>query len=332
MGKPHIAIIFGVSGQDGAYLAQLLLTKGYIVHGVSRDAESTSFERLARLGILGQVQLHSGNLGEFRSVLSLMNKVKPSEIYNLAGQSSVSLSFELPAETFDSIAIGTINILEYLRLAGSDIRFFQAVSSECFGNTDQPANELTPFHPRSPYAMAKAASFWANAIYREAYGIYVSSGILSNHESPLRPQRFVTKKIVSTAVKIAGGSREKLVLGNMQIARDWGWAPEYVDAMWRILQADQSEDFVIATGETKTLVEFVVAVFELLGLDWRNHVVTADYLLRPSEMMRVELDPSRSFKKLGWAAASKMRDVAARLVDCETHGGYGPVPWDAAGM
>ena len=204
MTSQPVAVIFGVSGQDGAYLAHLLLSKGYAVHGVSRDADASSFERLARMGIKDKVTLHSGDLSEFRSILSFLGKIQPTEIYNLAGQSSVALSFELPAETFESVAVATINILEYLRLVKSPIRYFQSVSSECFGNTDGPANELTPFRPRSPYAMAKAAAYWTCGIYREAYGVHVCSGILSNHESPLRPARFVTRKIVSTAVRIAG--------------------------------------------------------------------------------------------------------------------------------
>ena len=321
-----IAIIFGISGQDGAYLAQLLLEKGYEVHGVSRDAENVSFERLVRLGIKESVILHSGNLGEFRSVVSLMDKINPSEIYNLAGQSSVSLSFELPVETFSSVAIGNLNILEYLRLRRGNIRLFQAISSECFGNTSSRVDETSAFNPRSPYALAKAASFWANSIYREAYGIYVSSGILSNHESPLRHGRFVSRKIVSTAVRISRGSTEKLLLGDMEVARDWGWAPEYVDAIWRILQMDAADDYVIATGETHYLYEFVEAVFLELGLDWREHVEMSDSLRRPSEVMRIELDPTKAEEKLGWVASSKMREVAAHLVRYEISGDHDPLP------
>src|ERR1700733_6310593 len=211
----RVALIFGISGQDGAYLAHLLLSKGYQVHGVSRSVETGSFDRLIRIGVRDRIKLHTGNLSEFRSVVELVGKVQPDEIYNLAGQTSVALSFELPVETFDSVAVGTINILEYLRLLKRPVRLFQAVSTECFGNSQAALDEQGPFRPRSPYAVAKAASFWANSIYREAYGLHVCSGILSNHESPLRPNRFVTRKIVRTAVAIARGGKERLGLGNV---------------------------------------------------------------------------------------------------------------------
>jgi GDPmannose 4,6-dehydratase len=325
----RVALIFGISGQDGAYLAHLLLSKGYEVHGVSRSVEATSFERLSRIGVRDRVRLHTGNLGEFRSVVELIAKIQPDEIYNLAGQTSVALSFELPVETFDSVAVGTINILEYLRLLKYPVRLFQAASTECFGNTQAILDENGPFRPRSPYAVAKAASFWANSIYREAYGLYVCSGILSNHESPLRPDRFVTRKIVRTALEIARGSKERLTLGNVGIDRDWGWAPEYAEAMWRMLQHDEPGDYVIATGETRPLSDLVAAVFARLGLDWRDHVDTDETLFRPTELQRVELDPSRARDKLGWIATSRMDDVVAHLVACAQGETLGPVPWDA---
>jgi GDPmannose 4,6-dehydratase len=318
--SPRVALIFGISGQDGAYLAHLLLSKGYIVHGVSRDAELTSFARLERLGIRDRVTLHSGNLGEFRSVVELMNKVEPSEIYNLAGQSSVALSFELPVETFGSIAVGTFNILEYMRLMKHSVRLFQAVSSECFGNTQYPLDEAGAFRPRSPYAVA-------NSIYREAYGLHVCSGILSNHESPLRSTRFVTHKIVRAAIDIAQGSNQRLMLGNVDIARDWGWAPEYVEAMWCVLQHDEPGDYVIATGQTNSLTDMIAAIFEIFGLDWQAHVDTDASLFRPSELHRVELDPTRARERLGWTARSKMREVARHLVDGALECRLGPVPW-----
>jgi GDPmannose 4,6-dehydratase len=323
----RVALIFGISGQDGAYLAHLLVSKGYQVHGVSRSVETTSFDRLSRIGIRDRVKLHTGNLGEFRSVVELIGKIRPDEIYNLAGQSSVALSFELPVETFDSVAVGTINILEYLRLLKYPVRLFQAVSTECFGNTAAVLDEDGPFRPRSPYAVAKAASFWANSIYREAYGLHVCSGILSNHESPLRPNRFVTRKIVRTAIEIARGGEERLVLGNVGIERDWGWAPEYADAMWRMLQHDEPGDYVIATGQTRPLSDLVAAVFGRLGLDWRDHVDIDETLFRPTELQRVELSPARARDKLGWVAASKMDDVVAHLVDCALGETLGPVPW-----
>ena len=330
MTSPPVAVIFGASGQDGAYLAHLLLAKGYAVHGVSRDADVSSFERLARMGIRDKVMLHSGDLSEFRSILSLLGRIQPTEIYNLAGQSSVALSFEMPVETFESVAVATINILEYLRLVKSPIRYFQSVSSECFGNTDGPANESTPFRPRSPYAMAKAAAFWTSGIYREAYGVHVCSGILSNHESPLRPARFVTRKIVSTAVRIAGGSKERLTLGNVDVARDWGWAPEYVEAMWLLMQQDNPGDVVIATGQTQTLRQFAAGVFSELGLVLEDHLDLNPSLLRPSEVIRTELDVSHARAQLGWSAKSRLSDVTKLLVRCERDRQLGPVPWSQA--
>ena len=327
MTSPQVAVIFGVSGQDGAYLSHLLLSKGYSVHGVSRDADASTFTRLNRLGIRDRVKLHSGDLSEFRSIISLLGKINPTEIYNLAGQSSVALSFELPVETFESVAVATINILEYLRLVNSSVRYFQAVSSECFGNTKGPASEATPFEPRSPYAMAKAASYWTSCIYREAYGIHVCSGILSNHESPFRPARFVTRKIVSTAVRIAQGSKERLRLGNVDIARDWGWAPEYVEAMWRLMRRDTPGDCLFATGQTHSLREFAASVFAELNLELDRYLDSDDTLLRPSEVLRSELDPSRARAELGWSAQSMMADVTAHLVACDLKGQLGPVPW-----
>jgi|SRR5580658_643920 GDPmannose 4,6-dehydratase len=328
----RIALIFGISGQDGAYLAHLLLSKGYQVHGVSRGVETGTFDRLIRIGIRDRIKLHTGNLGDFRSVVELIGKVRPDEIYNLAGQSSVALSFELPVETFDSVAVGTINILEYLRLLKHPVRLFQAVSTECFGNTQAVLDETGPFRPRSPYAVAKAASFWANSIYREAYGLHVCSGILSNHESPLRPLRFVTRKIVQTAIDIARGSKERLVLGNVGIERDWGWAPEYAEAMWCTLQHDEPDDYIIATGETRPLSDLVAAVFARLDLDWRDHVDTDETLFRPTELQRVELNPARARDRLGWTAQSKMADVVSHLVACALDETLGPVPWQQSDL
>jgi len=225
------ALIIGISGQDGAYLADLLLRKGYEVHGTSRDHEGVSFANLVKLGIRDRVKATSMVTSDFRSVLTALQRAEADEIYNLAGQTSVGMSFTYPVETFDSILIGSINLLECLRLLGHPVKFYNAGSSEMFGNTKKPATEETPFHPRSPYATAKAAAHYAVTNYREAYGIFACTGILFNHESPLRPERFVTQKIVSTAVRIANGSKEKLTLGRLDIRRDWGWAPEYVEAM-----------------------------------------------------------------------------------------------------
>ena len=264
------ALIIGVSGQDGAYLAKLLLEKGYEVHGTSRDHEVSSFTNLSALGIKNHLQLNSMVTSDFRSVLTALQKADADEIYNLAGQTSVGMSFSYPVETFDSILIGTMNLLECIRLLKKPCRFYNAGSSEVFGNTERPADEETKYHPRSPYATAKAAAHYAVANYREAYGLFAATGVLFNHESPLRPSRFVTRKIVSTAVRIANGSKERLQLGNVDVHRDWGWAPEYVEAMWRILQHDQAEDFVIATGQMHSLSQFVDQVFAVLGLAAKN--------------------------------------------------------------
>lgn len=313
----HVALILGITGQDGAYLAKLLLDKGYVVHGTSRDHESSPLRTLAELGIRDKVILHTLSLSDFRSVLTVLQSVQPDELYNLAGQTSVGLSFTLPVETFESIAVGTLNILECLRVLKLPVRFYNAASSECFGNTPEAANEETPFHPRSPYAMAKAAAFWAVANYREAYRLHACSGILFNHESPLRPPRFVTRKIVATAVRIAAGSGERLALGNIDIRRDWGWAPDYVDAMWRMLQQPEPTDFVIATGEAITLATFADHVFAAVGLNWRDHVDIDRRLFRPSEI-DVSVGCARKAERLlGWTAQVRMPELAQRLVAAE---------------
>lgn len=311
------ALIIGVSGQDGAYLAQRLLEKGYKVWGTSRDHEVASFANLHRLGIKGDVELVSMIASDFRSVLTVLQRAQADEIYNLAGQTSVALSFEYPVETFDSILIGTMNLLECIRLLKRPTKFYHAGSSEAFGNTFQAANEQTPYRPRSPYATAKSASHYATTNYREAYGLYACTGILFNHESPLRPARFVTSKIVSTAVRIAGGSPEKLALGRLDVCRDWGWAPDYVEAMWRMLQEDEADDYVIATGEEHSLQEFVTEVFSQLGLDWRDHVERSESLLRPSDIERSYGDPSKAKEKLGWEAKHRFREVIRLLVEAE---------------
>jgi GDPmannose 4,6-dehydratase len=309
------ALICGVTGQDGAYLAELLLSKGYQVFGTSRDAQTSSFNNLKELQILDKVSCVSMALNDFRSVLQVLSKVEPDEIYNLAGQSSVGLSFEQPVETMESIAIGTLNLLEGIRFLGSSTRLYNAGSSECFGNTgSHPADEDTPFRPRSPYAVAKAAAHWEVANYRNAYGLFACTGILFNHESPLRPERFVTKKIVASACRIANGASEKLQLGNIEVIRDWGWAPEYVEAMWLMLQQESPEDFVIATGESHSLREFIAAVFDALNLDWQDHVETDAALLRPSDISEGRANPRRAQEILGWAATKRLVEVVSLLL------------------
>jgi GDPmannose 4,6-dehydratase len=312
------ALIIGISGQDGAYLADLLLSKGYEVVGSSRDANLSSFANLARLGIRERVRLLSVAPNDFRSALSALVQVEPDEIYNLSGQSSVGLSFEQPVETMESISIATLNLLEAIRFTKRAIRFYNAGSGECFGDTrGKPADEETPFRPRSPYAVAKAAAHFEVANYREAYGLFACSGILFNHESPLRPGRFVTRKIVTAACRIAAGSGEKLQLGNVAVKRDWGWAPEYVDAMWRMLQQPTPGDFVIATGETRSLEEFVNQAFAEVGLDARDHVVVDPKLLRPADIEANYADPSKAARVLGWRASARMQETVRRMVAAE---------------
>lgn len=309
------ALIFGISGQDGTYLAKLLLTKGYEVWGTSRDAQGSTFCNLKRLDIFNNVNLLSVIPEDFRSVFMAFKHSQADEVYNLAGQSSVSLSFEQPVETIQSISIGMLNILEASRLAEHPMKLYNASSSECFGDIyGEPANENTPFHPRSPYAVAKASAFWLVDNYREAYKLWVCSGILFNHESTLRPNRFVTKKIIDTAKRIANGSNEKLKLGRLDIARDWGWAPEYVEAMWRILQHQTPRDFVIATGETHTIEEFVAESFLALGLDYRKYIEQAEEFMRPTDLKISRADPRLAEKELGWKAQFKMKDVIEMMI------------------
>jgi GDPmannose 4,6-dehydratase len=312
------ALICGVSGQDGAYLARLLLEKGYNVTGTSRDAQVASFSNLERLGIRQAIALESMVLTDFRSTLQTLKKAIPDEVYNLAGQSSVGLSFQQPVETMESVGIGVLNLLEATRFLERDIRLYNASSSECFGDTGgQQAHEGTPFHPRSPYAVAKAAAHWMVVNYREAYGLYACNGILFNHESPLRPARFVTRKIVAGACAIVRGEAERLQLGNLEIHRDWGYAPEYVNAMWRMMQLEVPTDLVIASGKTHSLREFVAAVFDEVGLDWRAHVDVDDSLRRPSDIPYSAGNPDKAARLIGWRAESGMREVVRMMVKAE---------------
>jgi GDPmannose 4,6-dehydratase len=309
------ALICGVSGQDGGYLARLLLAKGYRVAGTSRDAQVTSFANLRTLGIFDRVEVHSMVLTDFRSVLQALHRVQPDEIYNLAGQSSVGLSFQQPAETLLSITLGSINLMEAVQFLKKPARIYIAGSGEVFGHTgDDAASEDTPFRPVSPYATAKAAATWAAANYRSAYGQYVCTGLLFNHESPLRPQRFVTRKIVAAACRIAQGSGERLVLGDTKVRRDWGWAPEYMEAIYRMLQQDVPEDFVIATGRQNSLMDFCALVFAELGLNVDDHMDHDASLTRPLEIAANRGDPSKAERKLGWRAQLQLHDIVRRMV------------------
>lgn len=308
------ALICGVTGQDGAYLAHLLLSKGYKVIGTSRDAEANTFSNLDKLGIKSQLTLTSMSLNDFRSVLQVITKYEPVEIYNLAGQTSVGLSFSQPVETMESISAGVLNLLEAVRFTNKKIRIYNAGSGEAFGDTgDKPANEETAFRPRSPYAVAKAAGFWQVANYREAYDLFACTGLLFNHESPLRPQRFVTQKIINCAKEIAAGNLKNMVLGNLDITRDWGWAPEYAEAMWIMLQAKTPDDYVIATGASHSLEQFVEKAFEPHGLDWKKYVQVDKSFFRPLDIHISRADPSKALAQLGWQTKVKLDQVIRKM-------------------
>lgn len=308
------ALICGVSGQDGAYLAQFLLSKNYKVIGTSRDAEASTFSNLVRLGIKSQIRLASMSLNDFRSVLQVISKYEPVEIYNLAGQTSVGLSFSQPVETMESISAGVLNLLEAVRFTNKKIRIYNAGSGEAFGDTgDDPANEETAFRPRSPYAVAKAAGFWQVANYREAYDLFACTGLLFNHESPLRPQRFVTQKIIQGARDIAEGKLQSMVLGNLGITRDWGWAPDYVEAMWLMLQTPSADDYVIATGTSYSLEMFVEKAFEPYGLDWKKYIQVDKSYFRPLDINVSRANPSKARKKLNWQSKMSLDDVINKM-------------------
>jgi len=312
------ALIIGISGQDGALLAASLLSKGYDVVGTSRDADFNDFKNLKTLGIKYHVDLQSLAINDFRSVIQVLKKVVPDEVYNLAGQTSVGLSFDQPVETIESIAIGTLNILEAIRFIDKPVRFYNAGSGEVFGDTsNKPADEKMPYRPRSPYGIAKATALYEVVNYRESYGLWCCSGILFNHESPLRPKRFVTRKIISSVCRIASGSNEKLTLGNIDVERDWGWAQDYVEAIWQIMQADQPDDFIIATGQKSSLRDFLSTAFSCFDLDWREHVVIDQKLYRPSDIAKSFGNPSKVAGTIGWKAKHFMKDVVRLLVESE---------------
>jgi GDPmannose 4,6-dehydratase len=312
------ALICGISGQDGAYLAQHLLAAGYSVTGTARDAQSSAFANLQALGVRDQVSLLSMSPVDFRSVLQALTRSEPDEVYNLTGQSSVGLSFEQPVETFESISVGTLNLLEAIRYAAPRTRFYNAGSGEVFGDTGAArADEQMRLAPKSPYAVAKAAAQWTVASYRESYGLHACTGILFNHESPLRPARFVTRKIVAAACAARRGRGQRLKLGNIDIVRDWGWAPEYVCAMHRMLQRPSPADLVIATGVSHSLREFVARVFAEVELDWTQHVDQDPALLRPSDHLVARANPALAEQELGWRAQTLMPDVVKLMVQAE---------------
>ncbi len=311
-------LICGISGQDGTYLAKLLLERGYEVWGSSRDAEQTSFHNARQLGIYDSIRLVSLNLRDVGSVIGLLKRISPDQVYNLTGQSSVGLSFEQPIETFESIALGTLTLLEAIRLSDPGIRLYNAGSTECFGDTgDGVANETTRFNPRSPYAVAKASAYWTVANYREAYGMFACTGILSNHDSPLRPIRFVTRKIIHTVASLALGIDKRLSLGNVAIERDWGWAPEYVQAISMMLEQALPQDYIIATGQSHTLIEFVATAFNQIGKDWRAYVTLDEKFIRPDDILHNKVDPSRAKTRLGWKARNGMQEVISMMLEAE---------------
>ncbi|WP_237247315.1 GDP-mannose 4,6-dehydratase [Sideroxyarcus emersonii] len=308
------ALICGVGGQDGAYLAKLLLAKGYEVVGTSRDADTTPFTNLERLGILEHVSTVSMRIDDYHSVQSIVSSTKPDEIYNLAGQSSVGLSFDHPVETMEGIVCGTMNLLESIRAVESSIRIFNAGSGECFGEAGQiPVTESSPFHPHSPYAVAKTAAHNLVKTYREAYGMFACTGILFNHESPLRSKRFVTKKIVCAAADIFAGQNTKLQLGNLDVYRDWGWAEEYVEAMWLMLQQEAADDYIIATGKTVSLEYFVEKAFAYFNLNWKDHTEIDAAHFRLSDAQYISANPEKANKQLMWRSTVGVEEVINRL-------------------
>jgi GDPmannose 4,6-dehydratase len=310
------ALITGITGQDGSYLAELLLSKGYEVHGMVRRASTENFERIAH--IVDQVHLGQADLLDQLSLVNVLREVDPHEVYNLAAQSFVPTSFSQPLLTGEFTALGVARLLEAIRLVNPGIRFYQASSSEMFGRVrESPQRETTPFHPRSPYGVAKLYGHWITINYRESYGLYAVSGILFNHESPRRGREFVTRKIAEGAARIALGLGEELRLGNMDARRDWGYAPEYVEAMWRMLQREEPEDFVIGTGEHHTPREFCALAFSRVGLDYREFVRVDPQLLRPAEVDTLLADASKARTLLGWEPHTPFEELVAIMVDAE---------------
>ena len=310
------ALIVGITGQDGAYLAENLLNRGYKIVGTSRDFYSADLSKLKILGIEKDIEIISLSPTDFRSVLTSLIKIRPQEIYNLSGQTSVGLSFEQPVEAMESIAGATLNFLEAIRYLDRDIRFFNAGSSDCFGDTGTiKANEKSQFKPLSPYAIAKCASFWQVSSYRSSYSMYCCSGILSNHESPLRGDRFVTKKIVNKAKKIKLGLETTLELGNIDITRDWGWSPDYVEAMYLMLNNKKADDYIICTGDSHTLEDFIKLTFEKLDLNYKNHLVVNKKFFRPSDIKNSFLSPNKINKNLSWKASKKLDSIIQQMLD-----------------
>ena len=326
------ALITGITGQDGSYLAELLLKKGYEVHGVIRRASTFNTARIDHLYVdphtpNAKLFLHYGDLSDGARLVTLLADVKPHEVYNLAAQSHVRVSFDEPEHTADTTGTGTIRMLEAVRLSGIETRFYQASSSEMFGATPPPQDENTPFYPRSPYGAAKVYSHWITKNYREAYGIFAANGILFNHESPRRGETFVTRKITRAVAAIKAGQQEHVYMGNLDAVRDWGYAAEYVEGMWRMLQVDEPDDYVLATGEGFTVREFLEVAFGQVGLNWQDHVRFDERYLRATEVDSLIGDASRAREKLGWVPTIHGRELARLMVDADVealaHAGKG---------
>ena len=316
------AVISGVTGQDGSYLAELLLAKGYEVHGMIRRSSSFNTERLDPIYRDPQESgvrffMHYADLTDSGSLVNLIRELEPDEIYHLGAQSHVQVSFQIPEYTSDTTGMGTVRILEAIRSSGVETRFYNAGSSEMFGSAPPPQSEATPFHPRSPYGVAKVFSHWMTVNYREAHGMHASSGILFNHESPRRGETFVTRKITRAVARIKSGMQEKLYLGNLEAKRDWGYAPEYVEAMWLMLQQDAPDDYVIATGEAHTVQEFCELSFGRVGLDWERYVEVDPRYYRPSEVDYLLGDASKAESQLGWKPKTKFEDLVALMIDAD---------------
>ena len=317
-----VALITGITGQDGSYLTELLLSKKYEVHGIIRRSSSFNTARLNDVYQDPHVDnrnliLHYGDLQDSSSLINLVRDIKPNEVYNLGAQSHVKVSFEIPESTSDITGLGTIRLLEAIRASGIETKFYQASSSELYGSTPPPQNELTPFHPRSPYGVAKIFSYWATVNYRESYGLHASNGILFNHESPRRGETFVTRKITKAVARIAAGIDKELYLGNLDAVRDWGYAKEYVDAMWLMMQQSQGDDYVIATGESATVRDFANVAFNRANLDYEKYIKIDKRYLRPAEVDALIGDASKAKKKLNWEPKTKWEALAELMVDAD---------------
>lgn len=317
-----VAFITGITGQDGSYLAELLLGKGYEVHGLIRRSSSFNTSRIDHIyqdphEPNPKLFLHYGDLIDGVGLTNLIRDIKPSEVYNLGAQSHVQVSFAMPQYTGQVDAVGAVGLLEAIHSAGLDTRFYQASTSELFGSTPPPQNEESAFKPQSPYAAAKLMAYWCTVNYREGYGMHATNGILFNHESPRRGETFVTRKITRAVAEIAAGSKRKLFLGNLDAVRDWGYAKEYVESMWLMLQQNKPSDYVVATGVGATVRDFAEAAFSHVGLNWQDHVVIDQKYIRPTEVDALIGDPTKAFKTLGWRAETHWKELAKLMVDSD---------------